>query len=162
MGLAMAGITLAIGNISVKLSPSERADTYVTSLSLVDAVVAAASPMTAGTVASFAAEREIALSLVLSDGSRRLTVPTFSLRGLDFLFVIAFLVGRYAMHRPAFVQEEGSVGEGVVLEELREHIMEDIMEDMRAVASFATFRQVVSLPGVLVSRRSRQRAEPTE
>lgn len=158
MGLAMAGITLAIGNISVKLSPSERADTYVTSLSLVDAVVAAASPMTAGTVASFAAEREIALSLVLSDGSRRLTVPTFSLRGLDFLFVIAFLVGRYAMHRPAFVQEEGSVGEGVVLEELREHIM----EDMRAVASFATFRQVVSLPGVLVSRRSRQRAEPTE
>lgn len=158
MGLAMARITLAIGNISVKLSPSERADTYVTSLSLVNAVVAAASPMTAGTVASFAAEREIALSLVLSDGSRRLTVPTFSLRGLDFLFVIAFLVGRYAMHRPAFVQEEGSVGEGVVLEELREHIM----EDMRAVASFATFRQVVSLPGVLVSRRSRQRAEPTE
>ncbi len=157
MGAAMAGITLATGNISLKLSPAGKAETYVTSLGLVNAVVATASPILAGALANYTAGKELALSLVFSDAGRQLSVPTFSLRGLDFLFVTSVLLGLYAMHRLAFVQEKGTVDERVVLEELREHIM----EDMRAVASFATLRQVVSFPGALVSRRG-GRSEPAE
>lgn len=60
--------------------------------------------------------------------------------GLDFLFVVTFLLGLYAMHRLAFVNEQGSVDEKVVLDELREQIMEGV----QAVASFAALRQVVA------------------
>lgn len=41
-----------------------------------------------------------------ADAGRQLTVPTFSLRGLDFLFVLAFLLGLCAMHRLAFPARE--------------------------------------------------------
>ncbi|HSR40706.1 MAG TPA: MFS transporter, partial [Longimicrobiales bacterium] len=126
MGAAMAGITLATGNISLKLSPRGEAESYLTSLGLVNAGVAAASPVAAGALASVVDEADLTLNLVLSEASRSFTLPAVSLRGLDFLFVVAFLLGLYSMHRLAFVQEEGTVDEGVVLEELREQIMEDM------------------------------------
>jgi len=156
MGLAMGGITLATGNVGLKLSPPGRAETYVTSLGLVNSTVAAVSPVAAGALAAFFTGKEAEIALRLRDAGRTLTVPTVSLQGLDFLFLLAVAAGVYAMHRLAFVQEEGTVDEGVVLEQLRE----EILEGMRAVASFATLRQVVSFPGSLVARRGRPTGRP--
>jgi hypothetical protein len=61
------------------------------------------------------------------------------------------------LHRLAFVNEEGSVDERVVLEELRE----EIADSVRSIASFSAMRQVItfSLSGVSsVSRTLRDRA----
>lgn len=140
MGLAMGGISLATGNIGLKLSPAGRAETYLTSLGLVNAAVAFLSPLIAGGLASWFAEKSVTLTINLSDAGRVVDVPAVSLSGLDFLFLLTFLLGLYAMHRLAFVQEEGSVDEKVVLEELREQILEGV----QAVASFSALRQVVS------------------
>lgn len=151
MGLAMGGIMLATGNMGLKLSPPGRAEAYVTSLGVVNSSVAAVSPVLAGGLAAFFTGKEAALTLRLRDAERIVSVPTISLQGLDFLFLLAVLAGVYAMHRLAFVHEEGTVEESVVLDELRE----EILEGVRTVASFAGVRQVVSFPGYVVSRKAR-------
>lgn len=153
MGLAMGGIVLATGNIGLKLSPAGRAEAYLTSLGLVNATVAFASPVLAGALGSWFADTGASLTLSLLKAGRVVEVPTFDLQGLDFLFLITFLLGLYAMHRLAFVHEEGSVDERVVFEELREQILEDV----RAVASFASLRQVVSFTAGALPRRPGRR-----
>ena len=159
MGLAMGGIALASGNISMKLSPMGRAEAYLAVLGMVNAIAAFFSPLIAGILASFFATKELALNFSWrdTDAGSVLAIPTFNLRGLDFLFLITFILGLYALHRLAFVNEEGSVDERVVLEELRE----EIADSVRSIASFSAMRQVItfSLSGVSsVSRTLRDRA----
>jgi MFS family permease len=151
MGLAMGGIALASGNISMKLSPLGRAETYLAVLGMVNAVAAFVSPIIAGILAAFFATKELALTFSWSDSGVLLAIPTINLRGLDFLFLITFILGLYALHRLALVQEEGSVGERVVLDELRE----EIFDSVRSVASFSSLRQVVTFPLTSVQSASR-------
>jgi MFS family permease len=157
MGLAMGGIALASGNISMKLSPMGRAEAYLAVLGMVNAIAAFLSPLIAGILASYFATKELALTFSWIDAGDVLAIPTFNLRGLDFLFLITFILGLYALHRLAFVNEEGSVDERVVLEELRG----EISDSVRSIASFSAMRQVItfSLSGVSgVSRTLRDRA----
>jgi MFS family permease len=151
MGLAMGGIALASGNISMKLSPLGRAETYLAVLGMVNAVAAFISPLIAGILAAFFATKELALTFSWSDAGVLVAIPTINLRGLDFLFLITFILGLYALHRLALVHEEGSVGERVVLDELKE----EIFESVRNVASFSSLRQVVTFPLTSVASASR-------
>jgi MFS family permease len=151
MGLAMGGIALASGNISMKLSPMGAAEGYLAVLGMVNAIAAFISPIIAGILASFFASKELALTFSWSDAGTLLAIPTVSLRGLDFLFLITFLLGLYALHRLALVREEGSVDERVVLEELKD----EIFENMRGVASFSAMRQVVSFSATSVGGLTR-------
>lgn len=151
MGLAMGGIALASGNISMKLSPLGRAEVYLAVLGMVNAIAAFLSPLIAGILASFFAAKELALTFSWSDSGNLLAIPTFNLRGLDFLFLITFILGLYALHRLALVHEEGSVDERVVLEELRE----EIADSVRGIASFSSMRQVVTFSASGVSSLAR-------
>lgn len=151
MGLAMGGIVLATGTVGLKLSPRGRAEGYVTSLGVVNSLVATAAPLVAGALASFFADKELGAVVTFGSAGEVSQVPALSFRGLDFLFVLTFLLGLYAMHRLAFVQEEGAVKERVVFEELREQIM----ESTRALASFGGLRQVVWFRGDPRRKKSR-------
>lgn len=151
MGLAMGGIVLATGNVGLKLSPRGRAEGYLTSLGVVNSGVATAAPLVAGALASLFADKELGAVLTFGSVSAPSQLSALSLRGLDFIFVAAFLLGLYAMHRLAFVHEEGTVDERVVFEELREQIL----EGTRAVASFGGLRQVVWFRGEPRSREHR-------
>lgn len=151
MGLAMGGIALASGNISMKLSPMGRAEAYLAVLGMINAIAAFLSPLIAGILAAFFATKELRLDFSWIDAGNVLAIPTFNLRGLDFLFLITFVLGLYALHRLAFVHEEGSVDERVVLEELRG----EIADNVRSIASFSSMRQVVSFSLSSVSGVSR-------
>jgi hypothetical protein len=67
---------------------------------------------------------------------------TLSLRGLDFLFMIAGLVGFYAMHRLLAVREEGEVEEKVVLSQL----YSEVRKAVRHVSNVAGLRQQYYFP----------------
>ena len=69
-------------------------------------------------------------------------LSALSLKGLDFLFVIAVLFGIYAMHRLLAVREEGEVEEKVILSQL----YGEVRKAVRHVSNVAGLRQQYYFP----------------
>ena len=101
------------------------------------------APLLGGALGTWLESRELRVTLSWFHGDTLgWAVPTLSLRGLDFLFVIAFVVGLYAMHRLLAVQEEGEVEEGVFLEQFRV----ELRKAVRNVANVAGLRDLFYFP----------------
>lgn len=118
-GLANAGVTLASGNISLKLAPKGNATAYLATSSTVNAIAAGTAAMVGGLTADLFASKE--LSFVLRWHSERGATEFNALdfTHWDFFFFFATAIGIYALHRLSLVQEEGEVHESVVLDHLR-------------------------------------------
>jgi len=58
-GISMAGVTLASGNIGLKLAPKGQATAYLAANSLVNSLAAGSAPVLGGKFADFFAEREL-------------------------------------------------------------------------------------------------------
>ena len=71
-----------------------------------------------------------------------LEIPAFNLRGLDFLFVGAFIFGQYSLHRLLAVKEEGEVEERIVMTELYGQVRKAV----RHVSNVAGLRQLTYFP----------------
>ena len=137
MGFAASGVNLASGNIGLKLAPRGRATAFLAASSLVNALAAGIAPILGGLFADDFAERELALVVRWSSGPRASDIVNLSLRHWDFFFLLAALLGLYALHRLALVREQGWNEDQDLLEEI-------ISETRRAMAS------VSSVAGVLL------------
>ena len=78
MGCSAAGVTLATGNIGLKLAPKGEATAYLAVLSLVNALAAGIAPIVGGLFADFFADRELALVVQWFSPERSATVPLLS------------------------------------------------------------------------------------
>ena len=94
MGVATAGVTLASGNIGLKLAPKGEATAYLALLSLVSALAAGIAPIFGGLFADFFAQRELALVVQWFSPEQSANVSRFSiLRHWGFFFVLAVVLG---------------------------------------------------------------------
>jgi len=109
MGLAGAGVSLASGNIALKLSPRGAAAPYLSANSLISSVVGGVAPILGGLGSQFFSERKVGLVLEWSGPVLRGEVLGVHLSGWDFYFVLSALFGLYALHRLAFVSEDGAL-----------------------------------------------------
>lgn len=141
-GMSLAGVTLAVNNISLKLSPPGLAHIYMTVVGLVGAFTGAIAPLVGGTLADLFASRELSLSIAWDEPGRHVSVYALDVRALDFLFVIAFLVGLFALSRLRKVQEEGEVHEREVLDDL----VDQVVLPFRAISSVEELRRLTYLP----------------
>lgn len=153
MGAAVAGVTLATANIALKLSPKGEATAYVATSALMSSLAAGLAPILGGLFADFFAARrfELLLRWTTPDGVRLLS--PISLSHWDFYFLIAGLLGLYALHRLSMVQEEGQI-------ERREMVHQLWFEARRAARTLGTvsgLRALTELPGSL-ARDARVRA----
>lgn len=146
MGISTAGVTLASGNIGLKLAPKGQATAYLAANSLVNSLAAGIAPVLGGRFADFFAERKLWVNLGWESPIRELLIPTLNFQQWDFFFFLAFLIGLYSIHRLAMVKEEGEVEEKIVLHEL-------ISEVKRPIRNFSTaggLRQMVQFPFSIV------------
>ncbi|MBK5190847.1 MAG: MFS transporter [Methanosarcinales archaeon] len=118
MGISTAGVTLASGNIGLKLAPKGQATAYLAANSLVNSVMAGIAPILGGMFADFFAQRELAWVLTYTSPGGKLVIPTLNFQQWDFFFFLAFLIGLYSIHRLAMVKELGEVEEKIVIHEL--------------------------------------------
>lgn len=118
-GLANAGVSLASGNISLKLAPRGNATAFLAASSMVNALAAGSAAMVGGLTADLFASKE--LSLILRWHSERGSTEFSALdfTHWDFFFFFATAIGMYALHRLSLVQEQGEVHERVVMDHLR-------------------------------------------
>jgi len=146
MGLSSAGVSLASGNISMKLAPEGQATAYLASNTIVNSVAAGIAPILGGKFADFFAGRELAWTLKYTSPTGEFSLPTLNLQQWDFFFALAFLIGLYSLHRLAMVKEEGEVEEKVVMNEL----FAEVSGQVKNLSSAEGLRQMVSFPFVLV------------
>jgi len=142
MGISTAGVTLASGNISLKLAPKGQATAFLATNSVVNSLAAGIAPILGGKFADFFAGRELAWTLKWTSPGRELFLPTLNLQQWDFFFFFAFLIGLYSIHRLAMVKEVGEVEEKIVVREL----ISEVRRRMLDVSTVGGLRQMVNFP----------------
>jgi len=146
MGLSSAGVSLASGNISMKLAPEGQATAYLASNTIVNSVAAGIAPILGGKFADFFAGRELAWTLKYTSPTGEFSLPTLNLQQWDFFFALAFLIGLYSLHRLSMVKEAGEVEEKIVAQEL----VAEMRSQVRILSSVEGLRQMVSFPFSMV------------
>ncbi|MFC1676728.1 MFS transporter [Planctomycetota bacterium] len=142
MGLASAGVSLASGNISLKLAPKGQATAYLATNTIANSVAAGVAPILGGKFADFFAGRELAWTLKYTSPTGEFALPTLNLQQWDFFFAFAFIIGLYALHRLAMVKEVGEVEEKIVAQEL----FTEVRTQVRTLSSVEGVRQMISFP----------------
>lgn len=157
MGLSSAGVSLASGNISLKLAPKGQATVYLATNTIVNSIAAGLAPILGGKFADFFAGRELAWTLRYTAPSGEVILPTLNLQQWDFFFALAFVIGIYAMHRLSMIREEGEVEEKIVAQEL----FTEVRIQVRTLSSVEGVRQMVSFP-ISVLRTITERIIPDD
>jgi MFS family permease len=118
LGIATAGVSLASGNIALKLAPAGHATQYLAANSFTNSLAAGIAPLLAGSLADILAQHEFSWTIRWAYPGGAIQFQILNFQRWDFLFVIAFLIGLYSIHRLALVRETGEVKERVVLQAL--------------------------------------------
>ncbi|MBN1437068.1 MAG: MFS transporter [Sedimentisphaerales bacterium] len=142
MGLASAGVSLAAGNISLKLAPRGKATAYLAANTVVNSIAAGLAPILGGKFVDFFAGRELDWTIKYTSPSGEVSFPTLNLQQWDFFFVFAFVIGLYALHRLAMVREQGEVEEKIVMQEL----FTEVRSQVRTLSSVDGIKQMVGFP----------------
>ncbi len=142
MGISLAGVSLASGNISLKLAPQGQATSYLAASTFTNSVAAGIAPILGGLFVDFFAERELIWTLIWKDPVRELVFVTLDLKQWEFFFLFAFLLGLYSLHRLSAVQEEGEAKEQEVLDEL----IAGVRRDMQNFSPAGGLRDLVKFP----------------
>ena len=146
MGLASAGVSLASGNISLKLAPKGQATAYLAANTITNSIAAGVAPILGGKFADFFAGRELAWTLKYTSPTSELAFPTLNLQQWDFFFAFAFIIGLYALHRLAMVKEVGEVEEKIVAGQL----FTEVSTGVRTLSSIEGIKQMISFPIIIV------------
>jgi MFS family permease len=150
MGLSSAGVSLASGNISMKLAPEGRATAYLATNTIVNSVAAGIAPILGGKFADFFSGRQLVWTLEYTSPGGKLSLPTLNLQQWDFFFALAFLIGLYSLHRLSMIKEAGEVEEKIVAQEL----MAEVRSQVKILSSVEGLRQMVSFPFSVVRNMS--------
>ncbi len=118
MGVSAAGVSLASGNITLKLVPEGNSTAYLALSSIINSITAAIAPIIGGLFADFFEKRELALTLEWISPENTLLFETFNLKSWDFFFFLAFLIGLYSLHSLAVVKEGEETGKKIIFNEL--------------------------------------------
>lgn len=145
-GLSSAGVSLASGNISMKLAPEGQATAYLATNTIVNSVAAGVAPILGGKFADFFSGRELEWTLKYTSPTGQFSLPTLNLQQWDFFFAMAFVIGLYSLHRLAMVKEAGEVEEKIVAQEL----VAEMRSQVRILSSVEGLRQMVSFPFSIV------------
>jgi len=154
-GIGTAGVNLCVNNLSLKLAPAGRGGSYLADAALISGIVATLAPLIAGISADLLENRVVSLVLRYSSDvgtASMFELPALDLRGLDYVFVAAFLLGLYAIHRLLSVREQGETDERFV----RTAAMGEILQMARQVSTVAGVRHMLAFATLLpLFRRTR-------
>ena len=140
-GIATAGITLASGNIGLKLAPMGQGAAYLAASGLITNLAAAIAPIIGGMSVDFFTSKEFSLTLRWASESQLVAFNALSIRHWDFLFLAAVVIGIFSIHRLSLVTEGGEVGERLIVHEL-------MMASRRSIRTFSTFAGLRTLGAV--------------
>ncbi|MDZ7267242.1 MAG: MFS transporter [candidate division KSB1 bacterium] len=147
MGIATAGVTLATGNIGLKLAPQGQATAYLAANSLINSLAAGLAPILGGNFVDLFSGYALSWTLRWRSPAGEVAIETLDLQHWDFFFILACLLGLYAMHRLAKVKEVGEVEEEIVIVEL----IAEARRFMFSLSTIAGLRAALQFPFSLLA-----------
>ena len=121
-GVSTAGFNLCAGNIAIRLAPRGKATAYLGANAFCAGLSAAVAPIVGGLIGTYFTIKEISVRVFYHANTEMpeeaMSISALSFRGLDFVFFAAALVGVYAMHRLSLIEEDGTVSESEVREQV--------------------------------------------
>lgn len=160
-GMSTAGVSLCTGNIALKLAPRGKATAYLAVRSFVSGIAATIAPLLGGLMGNWFETQRLGVTITWTSVAQGTSwqVPAIGLQGLDFLFVLAFILGLYSLHRLLAVEESGEVRKG----EVRAEFSDEFRKTVRDVSNIAGLRDLIVLPysqllRLIGERRARRRA----
>lgn len=147
-GFASAGVTLASGNVGLKLAPHGKATGYLAASALVNATAGGSAALLGGLTVDFFSASQLSLSLHWQTTGQAIDLNALYFSHWDFFFFLAAAFGLYAVHRLTLVEEHGEVEETEVLREL----VTSARQGLRALSTVAGLRAATEFPvGMLLS-----------
>ncbi|HJX03585.1 MAG TPA: MFS transporter [Dehalococcoidia bacterium] len=147
-GIANAGVTLTVGTIGLKLAPTGEATSYLAGASIATNLGAGLGPLAGGIMADFFSGRQINMTLSWIGPGGNFQIPTLSIIGLDFLFLIAFVIGLITLGTLANLHERGEASREVLLESL----MNPMREFSRPLSSVPGYNLISNFPFSYIKR----------
>ncbi|MBD3407963.1 MAG: MFS transporter [Candidatus Lokiarchaeota archaeon] len=155
-GLSAAGVNLTSANIGLKLAPRGQAPGYIATRSVVISSAASVAPIIGGILADILASHELILTFTWNNPAGQIVFNTIYLSGIDFLFLFSVLIGIYAVHRLALVEEQGEVDEKVVIDA----IIAETRRNVRNLSTVDGLRHTLQLPLDGVKEALRKKKKP--
>jgi MFS family permease len=116
LGLSAAAVNLAHGNLALKLAPRGESTSYLAGWSIINSFAAVTAPIVGGIIADTLTDSFLSFHLAWQGLGYSFDLGLIDIRGLDFVFLISFLVGLYAIHRLAMVKEAGEADQKTIIE----------------------------------------------
>jgi MFS family permease len=151
MGIAMAGVAIATGNIGLKLAPRGEATSFLAVNTIISSIAAGIAPIIGGTFADLFKYSTLSLEVNWQSLHHSFYFPTISFSHWDFFFVLAFLIGLYSLHRLSMVEEEGEVDDRVVKDEF----FSMVKQPLRSLSTAAGIFEIVAFP-VTVAQKAKE------
>lgn len=153
MGLSMAGVTLTTANIAMKLTPGEKATSFLAVNTILSSFAAGIAPLFGGFFADYFEDKVLSLTFHWQDSVSEAVLNTLVIKHWDFFFLLAFVLGLYALRRLSLIDEEGAVNEKVVIREL----MIDTGKVLKSLSTIDGLRDITMAPmAIMVNRVKRK------
>jgi hypothetical protein len=123
--------------------------------SLVNSLAAGTASMVGGLTADYFLSRKLSVVLRYHEPTGDTEFSALMFTQWDFFFLLAAVLGLYALHRLSLVREEGHVTEGVVIETL----LSNARQGMRNLSTIAGLRAATEFPLEWLRRAARRDAE---
>ncbi len=143
MGVSLAGITLSLNNICLKLAPKGRANWYLAVTTLFTSIALGIAPLIGGLLTNLLEDSKFNWTLDWTSLNISGSIQILNLQGLDFLFILALIVGVFALHRLLYVKEDGDVKNEIIRNEF-------LLETTKSVKNFFKLgkSKVILRPGI--------------
>jgi len=152
MGISTAGITIAVGNIGLKLAPKGEGTAYLGASTLTTSMAAGIAPIIGGKLADFFSTQNLSLLLRWTGPQKTIIFQPLNFSHWDFLFGLAVLIGFYALHRLSLIEEKGHVDEEII----RNELIAAVTRPLRSLSTGAGLLQLVSYPLVVIFKRKNE------
>lgn len=146
MGISTAGVSLASGNIALKLSPKGQATAYLAANSVVVALASGLAPILGGIFVDFFDAYQLAWTVEWNWPGGETAASTLGFRHWDFFFAVAFAFGLYSIHRLTLVTEKGEIDEPLTVRD----VVAETRRSLHSASTAAGLQRAVALPFTLL------------
>ncbi len=153
-GVSTAGVILSTGNLAMKNAPRGKATAFLATNALFNGAAATLAPIVGGLMADILSASEFVVGFSFTKSLKEggsVIFTALNLRGLDFVFILAALIGFYGLHRLAYVVEPQARLEKISMET----VMSETRKSLSSISNIAGLRKLAYFPYYLVVARHR-------